>query len=63
MRAVAGLEVLPAVATTQEVIASADRGARGVHTRHQGPCTPLPLQLRRAATRVALAARRAASAT
>ena len=37
LRAVAGLEVLPTVAATQEVIASADRGPRGVHARHQGP--------------------------
>ena len=62
-RAVDGLDVFPATVVTREEIANTDQGARGVHTRHQGPCTLLPLQFRRAATRVASATRLAASAT
>ena len=62
-RAVDGLDVFLAAPATREEIANADRGARGVHARHQDPCTPLPLQFRRAATRVTSATRGASAAT
>ena len=52
-RAMDRWHVFPAAVATKEEIASVDRGAQGVHTRRQGPCTPLTLQLRCATTRVA----------
>ena len=54
--AVDSLDVFPEAVATREEIANEDRGARGVHARHQGPCTPLSLQFRRVAPRVAFAA-------
>ena len=50
-------DVFPAAVTTSETITSADQGTQGVHTRHQGLCTPLPPRFRRAAICVASAAR------
>ena len=61
-RAMDRWHVFPAAVATKEEIASVDRGAQGVHTRHQGPCTPLPLQFCRVATRVASVSRRASAA-
>ena len=57
----AELEGLLVAAVTREVTTNADRGARGVHAHHQGPCTPLSLQFRRATTHVTSAARRAST--
>ena len=62
-RAVNGWDVSPAVVAMSETITSADQGVQGVHTRHQGPCTPLPPRFRHTATRAASVAKRAASTT
>ena len=56
MRAVDVWDLFPAAVATSEAIVSMDRGARGVHSRHQGPCILLPPWFRRAATHVALGA-------
>ena len=61
VRAVDGWDMFPVAVATSETIVSTDRGAQGVHARHQGPCTPLPPWFRRAASLVASAARPAAS--
>ena len=42
VRAVNRWDVFPAAVATSETIVSADRGAQGVHARHQGTFTPLP---------------------
>ena len=56
-------DVFPTAVATRETIASANQGTRGVHTRHQGPCTLLSPQFRRTATHVASATRQATSMT
>ena len=59
--AVDGWDVFLAVVVSSETIVSTDRGAQGVHARHQGLCTPLSPWFRRAVSHVTSAARRAAS--